>query len=84
LQGSSCSTRLNIPAPVAGGLPVAAVLAVLFLTRGMQPVQFDTTLQVPLQNTFFASIGFGASVLVLRRGGPLVLAMMAVACSPDR
>jgi ESS family glutamate:Na+ symporter len=72
-------TRLNIPAPVAGGLPVAAVLAVLFLTRGMQPVQFDTTLQVPLQNTFFASIGFGASVLVLRRGGPLVLAMMAVA-----
>ena len=33
---------------------------------------FDTTLQTPLQNTFFASIGFGASVLVLKRGGPLV------------
>ena len=71
--------RYNIPAPVAGGLPVAAVLAVLFTTRSLQPVEFDTTLQVPLQNTFFASVGFGASVLVLKRGGPLVLAMMVIA-----
>ena len=71
--------RYNIPAPVAGGLPVAAILAFLFVTRDLQPVQFDTALQVPLQNTFFASVGFGASVLVLRRGGPLVLAMMIIA-----
>jgi ESS family glutamate:Na+ symporter len=34
---------------------------------------------VPLQNTFFASVGYSASVLVLRRGGPLVLLMMVVA-----
>jgi ESS family glutamate:Na+ symporter len=33
----------------------------------------------PLQNTFFASVGFGASVLLLKRGGPLVLLMMVVA-----
>src|SRR5688572_24731323 len=72
-------SRYNIPAPVAGGLPAAAVFAVLFLTRNAQLLQFDTTLQVPLQNTFFASVGFGASVLLLKRGGPLVLAMMIVA-----
>src|SRR5688572_18093881 len=72
-------SRYNIPAPVAGGLPAAAVFAVLFLTRNLQPLQFDTALQVPLQNTFFASVGFGASVLVLRRGGPAVLAMMILA-----
>ena len=63
--------RFNIPAPVCGGLPVAAALAVLYFS-GIQPLKFDTTLQVPLQNAFFASVGFGASVALLRRGGPLV------------
>jgi len=71
-------TRLNIPAPVVGGLPVAAVLA-LFHTMAWPALSFDTTLQTPLQNTFFASIGFGASVLALKRGGPLVVIMMVVA-----
>jgi ESS family glutamate:Na+ symporter len=64
--------RVNIPAPVCGGLPVAGVLAVLYFL-GYQPLKFDTTLQVPLQNTFFASIGFAASLALLKRGGPLVL-----------
>ena len=70
--------RYNIPAPVAGGIPVAGLLAILY-TRSWQPLLFDTTLQVPLQNAFFASVGFGASVVLLRRGGPLVLVMMIVA-----
>jgi ESS family glutamate:Na+ symporter len=63
--------KVNIPAPVCGGLPVAGVLAVLYFS-GLQPLKFDTALQVPFQNTFFASIGFAASVALLRRGGPLV------------
>jgi ESS family glutamate:Na+ symporter len=63
--------RVNIPAPVCGGLPVAAALALLYFS-GLQPLKFDTTLQVPLQNTFFASVGFGASWALLRRGGLLV------------
>jgi ESS family glutamate:Na+ symporter len=71
-------TRYNIPAPVVGGLPVAALLALVHAMDWPSPV-FDTTLQTPLQNTFFASIGFGASLLVLRRGGPLVAIMMVVA-----
>jgi len=58
--------RYNIPAPVAGGLPVAIVLAVAY-QNGWTPLTFDTTLQVPLQNAFFTSIGFGASVALLRR-----------------
>jgi len=70
--------RYNIPAPVAGGLPVAAVLAFVH-AMGWPTLAFNTTLQVPLQNSFFASIGFGASLLVLRRGGPLVAIMMVVA-----
>jgi ESS family glutamate:Na+ symporter len=71
-------SRYNIPAPVVGGLPVAAILALLY-AAGRQPLAFDTALQTPLQNTFFASVGFGASVRLLRRGGPLVAVMMVVA-----
>jgi ESS family glutamate:Na+ symporter len=63
--------RVNIPAPVCGGLPVAAILAVLYF-QNIQPIKFDTGLQVPLQNTFFASIGFAASLALLKKGGPLV------------
>jgi ESS family glutamate:Na+ symporter len=70
--------RYNIPAPVAGGLPVAALFAIGYAVD-WRPLAFDTTLQTPLQNTFFASVGFGASVLLLKRGGPLVLIMMIVA-----
>jgi ESS family glutamate:Na+ symporter len=34
---------------------------------------------VPLQNAFFASIGFAASIALLRRGGPLVIAFFVIA-----
>jgi glutamate:Na+ symporter, ESS family len=70
--------RVNIPAPVCGGLPVAAILAVLYF-YGIQPLKFDTTLQTPLQNAFFASVGFGASVALLLRGGVLVVLFFLVA-----
>jgi ESS family glutamate:Na+ symporter len=70
--------RYNIPAPVAGGLPVAALLA-FAAARSWQPLAFDTLLQVPLQNTFFASVGFGGSVLLLKRGGLPLLIMMVLA-----
>ena len=69
--------RVNIPAPVAGGLPVAGVLAILYVA-GYQPLKFDTALQVPFQNTFFASIGFAASLALLRRGGPLVFTFLVL------
>ena len=64
--------RYNIPAPVVGGLLVAALLSAA-RARGATFVTFDTTLQTPLQNAFFASVGFGASLALLRVGGPLVL-----------
>ena len=70
--------RVNIPAPVCGGLPVAAILAILY-SNGIQPLKFDTALQVPLQNTFFASIGFAASLTLLKRGGPLVFLFFIIA-----
>ena len=45
--------RVNIPAPVCGGLPVAGLFAVLH-SMGIQVIAFETTLQVHLQNALFA------------------------------
>lgn len=59
--------RTSIPAPVIGGLLFA--LAALFA-----PTTVDTTLRAPLQTVFFTTIGLGASVGLIRRGGrPLVV-----------
>jgi glutamate:Na+ symporter, ESS family len=65
-------TRFNIPAPVVGALPVATLLAWAYF-RGLTPIRFDTALQTPLMIAFFTSVGFGASIGLLRRGGPLVV-----------
>ncbi|MGH8249249.1 MAG: sodium/glutamate symporter [Steroidobacteraceae bacterium] len=64
--------RYNLPTPVLGGLLVA--LAVLF-ARGQSITlfTFDTTLQSPMMIAFFTTIGFGASLSLLRIGGPQVL-----------
>ncbi|HEX7088367.1 MAG TPA: sodium/glutamate symporter, partial [Vicinamibacterales bacterium] len=62
--------RYNIPAPVVGGLVVAAAITVA-RRYDVTLATFDTTLQTPLQNAFFASVGFGASLALLRVGGPL-------------
>ena len=63
--------RYNIPAPVIGGLLVAIVVSAL-RAAGHDVVRFDTTLQPPLMIAFFTTIGFGASVALLRSGGPAV------------
>ena len=42
-------------------------------------MSFDTTLQAPLMIAFFTSIGFGASVPLLRSGGPAVAVFLALA-----
>jgi len=70
--------RLNIPAPVIGGL-IIAVVALIARSRGTTVFQFDTTLQGPLNIAFFTSIGFGASLSLLKVGGPLVMRFFALA-----
>lgn len=71
--------RLNIPAPVIGGLAMS-VLVLVHRQWAAAPIEFDTTLQRPLMIAFFTSIGFGASYRLLRIGGPQVLWFL-LACS---
>jgi len=70
--------RYNIPAPVVGGFLFAAVALVLRLA-GLLAFEFDTTLQPPLMIAFFTTIGLGASLGLLRIGGPQVLLFWALA-----
>jgi glutamate:Na+ symporter, ESS family len=70
--------RYNLPAPVLGGLLVA-VVALLAHGQGVTLVSFDTTLQSPLMIAFFTTIGFGASLSLLKVGGPQVLRFFLIA-----
>ena len=70
--------RLNIPAPVIGGLLISLVMLV-FHHYQVTPVQFDTTLRDPLMIAFFTTIGFAASLSLLKVGGPQVLMFFLIA-----
>jgi glutamate:Na+ symporter, ESS family len=69
--------RLNIPAAVVGGL-LFTVLAMLARDRVMN-LQLDTTAQPLLSVAFFTSIGMGASLALLRRGGLQVATFLVFA-----
>ena len=59
--------RLNIPAAVIGGLLFTAVTTLAH--NRWFALQLDTTAQPVLSVAFFTSIGMGASVALLKRGG---------------
>ncbi len=69
--------RYNVPAPVIGGLLVAAAVLTA-RSRGVELVTFDTRLQVPFMVAFFTTIGFGASLSLLKVGGPQVLLFFVI------
>jgi hypothetical protein len=71
-------SRYNIPAPVVGGLLVA--LAILVARHfDVTLLKFDITLRDPLMIAFFTTIGFGASLSLLRVGGPQVFLFFVIA-----
>ena len=70
--------RYNIPAPVVGGF-LFAILALVLRVTGVMAFQFTATLQAPLMIAFFTSIGLGASLALLKVGGPQVLLFWGLA-----
>lgn len=69
--------RLNIPAAVVGGLLFTA-LSMIAHDRFFN-VQLDTVAQPVLSVAFFTSIGMGASLALLKRGGLQVVIFLAFA-----
>jgi ESS family glutamate:Na+ symporter len=70
--------RFNIPAPVVGGFLFAASSLAL-RSSGLMLFEFDATLRDPLMIAFFTTIGLGASLGLLKVGGPQVLVFWVLA-----
>ncbi|NZA27250.1 sodium/glutamate symporter [Luteimonas sp. SJ-92] len=71
-------SRYNLPAPVIGGLVVALAVLVAH-SQGTTLFTLDTSLQTPLMIAFFTTIGFNASVALLRISGRQVLLFLGLA-----
>ncbi len=70
--------RYNLPPPVIGGL-VFALAAWFAQSRGATLFTLDTALQAPLMIAFFTTIGFNASLALLKISGRQVLVFLALA-----
>jgi ESS family glutamate:Na+ symporter len=70
--------RYNIPGPVIGGL-IASLVGWAAHARQAPLWEFDTTLQAPLMIAFFTTIGYAASLRLLKVGGPQVFLFFGLA-----
>ena len=68
----------NIPEPVVGGIAFSFLTMALYLGWGIS-LSFDMTLKNPLMLVFFTTVGLGASLKLLVKGGPKVLIFLGVA-----
>ena len=67
-----------IPSPVIGGI-IFSVIALILRQSGTLMFEFDDTLQKFFMTMFFTTIGFNASLRVLKKGGPKVLLFLGIA-----
>lgn len=71
-KGFPWLARYNVPAPVIGGL-IVAVAMLIGRWQDVELARFDTRLQIPMMIAFFTTVGFGASLSLLKIGGPQVM-----------
>ena len=68
----------NIPEPVVGGIAFALISTILYSQLDFA-FAFDMSLKTPLMLVFFTTVGLGASIKLLVRGGPKVLLFLGIA-----
>jgi len=82
--GYFCNSKLaflrnnNIPEPVVGGLVFSLVAAIAHGVFDAH-LAFDLSFKSPLMTIFFTTVGLGASVKLLIKGGPKVILFLGVA-----
>lgn len=69
--------RFCIPAPVIGGIIFSIIVFIGYMTDYYH-FEFDTTLQSVFMTAFFTTIGFSASLKILKEGGVKVFIFLAV------
>jgi ESS family glutamate:Na+ symporter len=67
----------NIPVPVAGGVLFAALFTLLYTQTPLR-VTFDTELRGFFMMAFFTTVGLGADLAQLRKGGKNLLLLLIV------
>ena len=60
--------KFCIPAPVVGGL-IFSIVNLILRQNGLLNLDLDTTLQKPFMMVFFTTIGMGASIELVKKGG---------------
>ncbi|MCH4178790.1 MAG: sodium/glutamate symporter [Megasphaera sp.] len=70
----TCLRKYCIPAPVIGGILFAIVNCILY-TQGIWKYEQDTIMQNICMMIFFTSVGYTASLSLIKRGGVLVFRM---------
>ena len=73
----SILNKYCIPSPVVGGFSFA-IIAFILRQTGIITIVFDTTLQNILMTAFFTTVGFTASMKVLRKGGTQVIKFLII------
>ena len=68
----------NLPEPVVGGIAFSILTMVLYTQFGIS-FEFDMTLKNPFMLVFFTTVGMGASLKLLAKGGPKVIIFLGVA-----
>lgn len=77
IKKSSFLSKYHIPAPLVGGL-IFAILNTIFTASGTMTISLDDTLQSILMTVFFTTVGFSASLPLIRRGGKLIALILFV------
>ena len=67
-----------IPSPVIGGF-LFSIISFILRQTGIVEISFDDTLQKFFMIMFFTSVGFNASLKLLKKGGKKVLIFLFVA-----
>jgi len=70
--------RNNLPEPVVGGIAFSVFTMIMYLQFGVT-FEFDMTLKNPFMLVFFTTVGLGASLKLLAKGGPKVIIFLGVA-----
>jgi len=71
-------SRYAIPSPVIGGL-IFSIIHMILRQNNIISFEFDTTLQTFFQTLFFCTVGFNASLKILKTGGKKILVFLLIA-----
>lgn len=71
-------SKYAIPSPVIGGL-IFSIVHMILRQSNIAVFEFDSTLQTFFQTMFFCTVGFNASLKMLKAGGKKILIFLLIA-----